>query len=162
MSLFSHKTTIVFEISFSELKSKCWQGHNPSRGSRGDPISCFLQILLAAGIPCLVAASLQSLPPYHTNLNLPISFKKFIYFNWNYFTLVITLVSLSEVAQSCLTLCDPMDCSLPGSSVHGIFQAILLEWIAISFSRRSSQPRDQTWVSHIVDRHFTIWATREV
>ena len=55
-----------------------------------------------------------------------------------------------------------MDCSLPGSSVHGIFQAIVLEWIAISFSRRSSQPRDWTWVSHIIDRCFTVWATREV
>ena len=50
----------------------------------------------------------------------------------------------SEVAQSCPTLCDPMDCNLPSSSVHGIFQAIVLEWIAISFSRGSSQPRDQT------------------
>ena len=49
--------------------------------------------------------------------------------------------SESEVAQLCLTLCDPMDCSLPGSSVHGIFQATVLEWIAISFSRGSSQPR---------------------
>ena len=44
----------------------------------------------------------------------------------------------SEVAQSCLTLCDPMDCSLPGFSVHGIFQARVLEWVAISFSRGSS------------------------
>ena len=44
----------------------------------------------------------------------------------------------SEVTQSCLTLCDPMDCSLPGFSVHGIFQATVLEWIAISFSRGSS------------------------
>ena len=49
--------------------------------------------------------------------------------------------SESEVAQSCLTLCDSMDCSLPDSSVHGIFQAIVLEWIAISFSRGSSRPR---------------------
>ena len=55
-----------------------------------------------------------------------------------------------------------MDCILPGSSVHGIFQAIVLEWIAISFSRGSSQTRDWTQVSHIVDRHFTVWATREV
>ena len=54
-----------------------------------------------------------------------------------------------------------MDCSLPGSSLHGIFQAIVLEWIAISFSRGSSQPRDQTRVSCIVDRCFTVWATRE-
>ena len=67
-----------------------------------------------------------------------------------------------EVAQSCPTLCDPMDCSLPGSSVHGIFQAIVLEWIAISFSNGSSQPRDRTRVSRIVDRRFNVWATREI
>ena len=67
----------------------------------------------------------------------------------------------SEVAQSCPTLCDPINCSLPGSSVHGVFQARVLVWVAISFSRRSSPPRDQTWVSHIVDRRFTIWATRD-
>ena len=66
------------------------------------------------------------------------------------------------VAQSCLTLCDPMDCSPPGSSIHGIFQARILEWAAISFSRGSSRPRDQTLVSRIVDRHFTVWATKEV
>ena len=64
--------------------------------------------------------------------------------------------SESEVAQSCPTLCDPMDCSLPGSSVHGVFQAIVLEWAAISFSRGSSRPRDQTQVSHMVDRRFTL------
>ena len=52
------------------------------------------------------------------------------------------LESESEVAQSCPTLCDPMDCSPPGSSVHGIFQARVLEWVAISFSRGSSQPKD--------------------
>ena len=69
--------------------------------------------------------------------------------------------SKSEVTQSCLTLCDPMDCSLPGSSVHGILQARVLERVAISFSRGSSWPRDQTWVSHIVDRHPNLWATRE-
>ena len=46
----------------------------------------------------------------------------------------------SEVAQSCHTLCDPMDCSPPGSYVHGIFQARILEWVAISFSRGSSDP----------------------
>ena len=67
----------------------------------------------------------------------------------------------SEVAQSCLTLCNLMDCSLPGCSVHGIFQARVLEWVAIAFSRGSSQARDQTWVSRISGRHFTVWATRE-
>ena len=55
-----------------------------------------------------------------------------------------TLKSESEVAQSCPTLHDPVDCSPPGSSVHGILQARILEWVAISFSRGSSQPRDQT------------------
>ena len=71
-------------------------------------------------------------------------------------------VKWSEVAQSCPTLCNPMDCSLPGSSVPGILQAGILEWVAISFSRRSPQPRDWTWVSRIAGRRFTIWATREV
>ena len=66
-----------------------------------------------------------------------------------------TLMADSEVAQSCPTLCDPVDCSLPGSSVHGIFQAIVLEWLAISFSRGSSRPRNQTQVSLIVGRFFT-------
>ena len=47
----------------------------------------------------------------------------------------------------CLTLCNPTDCNLPGSSVHGIFQARILEWVAISFSRGSAQPRDRTCVS---------------
>ena len=64
------------------------------------------------------------------------------------------VTSWSEVAQSCPTLCNPMDCSLPDSSVHGIFQARTLEWIAMSFSRGSSQPRNQTQVSCIIGRRF--------
>ena len=64
--------------------------------------------------------------------------------------------------KSCPTLCDHMDYSLPDFSVNGIFQARTLEWVAISFSRRSSQPRDQTQVSRIIGRCFTIWATRKV
>ena len=56
------------------------------------------------------------------------------------------------VTQLCLSLCDPMDCSPPGSSVHGILQARTLEWVAISFSRGSSWPRDWTWVSCIAGR----------
>ena len=58
-------------------------------------------------------------------------------------------------------LCNPMDCSPPGPSVHGIFPAGILEWVAISFSRRSFWPRDWTQVSCIIGRFFTIWATRE-
>ena len=64
--------------------------------------------------------------------------------------------------KSYSTLCNPVDCNLPGSSVYGIFQARILEWVAISFSRRSSQPRDWTQVSCIVGRCFTVWVTREV
>ena len=60
------------------------------------------------------------------------------------------------VVQSYLTLYDPMDCSPTGSSVHGILQARIIEWAAIPFSKGSSQPRDQTWVSCIKDRFFTI------
>ena len=59
------------------------------------------------------------------------------------------------------TLCSPMDCSLSGFSVHGIFQARVLEWIAVSFSRGSSWPRNRTRVSCIAGRRFTVWATRE-
>ena len=58
-------------------------------------------------------------------------------------------------SQLCLTLCNPKDCSLPGSSVHGIFQARVLEWVAMSFSWGTSQPRGRTRVSHIVGRCFT-------
>ena len=61
-----------------------------------------------------------------------------------------------STAQLCLTLCDPMDCT-----VHGLFQARILEWVAFPFSRGSPQPRDWTQVSCIVGRFFTSWATRE-
>ena len=70
-------------------------------------------------------------------------------------------LSFSEVAQSCATLCNPMDYSPPGSSVHGILQARVLEWVAISFSTASSGPRDRTQVSHIVGRRFYCLITRE-
>ena len=63
------------------------------------------------------------------------------------------------VAQSCPTLCNPMVCRPP--SVYGILQARMLEWVAIPFSRGFSQPRDQTQVSCIAGRFFTIWAIRE-
>ena len=61
-----------------------------------------------------------------------------------------------KVTQLCLTLCDPMD-----YTVHGTLQARILEWIALPFSRGSSQPRDRTQVSPIAGRFFTSWATRE-
>ena len=62
--------------------------------------------------------------------------------------------SESEVSQLCPTLGDPVDCSLPGSSIHGILQARIVEWVAISFSRGFSQPRDRTRVPRIAGRSF--------
>ena len=67
-----------------------------------------------------------------------------------------TVVCVSLVTQLGLTICDLMDCSPPGSSVHLILQVRTLEWVAISSSRGSSQPKDQTWVSYIADGFFTI------
>ena len=66
------------------------------------------------------------------------------------------------VAQLCPSPCDPLGCSLPEFSVHGILQAKILEWVAISFSRGSSQPRDWTQVSCIAGRFFTIWVIRSI
>ena len=65
------------------------------------------------------------------------------------------------VIQSCPTLWDATDCSLPGSSVQGILQARILEWVSIPSSRECPQPRDRTQVSHSEGRFFTIWTTRE-
>ena len=64
------------------------------------------------------------------------------------------------IAQPCPTLCDPMDCSLPGASVHGISQARILEWVAVSFSRGSSRPRDRTCISFIGKWILYRWATK--
>ena len=65
------------------------------------------------------------------------------------------------VTQSYPTLCDPMDCSPPGSSVHGLLQARILEWVAIPFSRGSFQPKDRAQVSCIAGGFFTIWVIKE-
>ena len=73
----------------------------------------------------------------------------------------IDMIVCMLVAQSCPTFCVPMDCSPPGSSVHGLLQARILEWVVIPFSTGSSQPRDQTWVSRIASGFFTVWATKE-
>ena len=67
----------------------------------------------------------------------------------------------SEVAQSCTTHCDSFDCSQPGSFVHGILQARVVEWAALSFSRGTSWPGYLTQVSHMAGRCFPLWATRD-
>ena len=65
------------------------------------------------------------------------------------------------VAQLCLSLCNPKDCTPPDSSVHAISHARVPEWVTIPFARGSSQPRNRTRVSYITGRFFTVWATRE-
>ena len=97
------------------------------------------------------------------NTVLSVSFRGALYSNvnkdnvkeWNVQMLSFERV-LCFVTQLCPTLCDPTDCSPPGSSVHGILQARLLEWVAVPFSRGSSRPRDRTQVSRIAGRFFTI------
>ena len=72
-----------------------------------------------------------------------------------------TIFICESVSHSVLSDCDPINCSTPGSSVHGILQERILKWIAIPFSRGSSWPRDWTWISCIAGRFFTVWTTRE-
>ena len=76
-------------------------------------------------------------------------------------SLLSSLLLLLLVAQSCSTLCDPMDWKPPGSPLHGIFQVRTLEWVAIPFFRGSSRPKDQTQVSCTAGRFFTTWVMRE-
>ena len=75
---------------------------------------------------------------------------------WVMTPIFLYVLKVSEVAQLCPTLCDPVDCSPPGSSIHGILQARILESVAISFSMGSSQPRDRTQVFRIAGRRFTL------
>ena len=100
----------------------------------------------SSSVGCILHLLLQ---PFHF-LHIVCSMKQGQY--------VLALSGVSEVlvVQSCPMLCDPMDCSTPGSSVHGILQARTLEWLPIPFSRGPSQPRDQTRVSCIAGRGFTI------
>ena len=103
---------------------------------------CIRCLLGAASEPFILMGPLVTLRPSEVPGNLPC-------------TEFVTTMK-SEVTQSCTTLCDPMDCSPPGSSIHGILQARILEWVSISFSRGSSQPRDRTQVSRIGGRRFNL------
>ena len=135
--LFVTKWTVAYQASPSMgfSRKEYWSGLPlPSPGDLPDPG-------IALRSPALRADALPSEPPGKPQ--------------YTYYTAAKSL-------QSCLTLCDPMDCSPPGSSVHGILQARTEEWVAISFSRGSSWPRDQTWVSCVAGKFFTVWATREV
>ena len=88
--------------------------------------------------------------------SITLNFRDFLPCSLFYSYMILLKCGCVKVAQSCPTLCDPMD-----YIVHGILQARILQLIALPFSRGSSQPRDQTQVSHIAGRFFTSWATRE-
>ena len=110
-------------------------------------------------------SSRQGLPSDHDSTTVE-GEERFLFLNWS--VDLQCCVSFKCIAQwfryCCLVavMSDPMDCSPPGSSVHGIFQARILEWVAISFSKGSSQPRNQIQVSCIAGRFFLyLWATRE-
>ena len=96
-----------------------------------------------------------------TGSKLEKEYDKAVYCHPAYLTYVQSARVPAQSLQSCPTLWDPMDGNLLGFSIHGILQARILEWIAISFSRGSSRPRDWTRVSGIGGRHFNLWATRE-
>ena len=97
----------------------------------------------------IVTNSIKTLKMVHIKKK---SFKQRVYKSPCVCVCVCVCVLCALVAQSCLTLCDPTDCSPPGFSVHGILQAQILEWIDISFSRGTSQPRDRTLVGTARDR----------
>ena len=131
LSVMSHSWRLHrwFVAHQASLSMEFWNGQLlPSPGDLPNPG-------IKPGSPVLQADSLLSEPPGKPDM---------------------VKESESEVAQLYPTLCDPMDCNPPGSSVHEIFQARVLEWVAISFSRGSSQPRDQTRVSCTAGRRFTV------
>ena len=117
-------------------------------------MSLLPSIYLSVHLSIYLSVYLSMYLIYKINLELP-DYSILIW--WN----IEPLLMLCLVTQSCLTLCDPMDCSPPGSSVHGILQARILEWFAMPSSRGSSQPRDRTQVSHIADGFFAVCATKE-
>ena len=92
--------------------------------------------------------------PHHPQLQLHLAYCSF---PWEALPLIFSQLVwvYAKSLQSCLTLCNPMNCSLQGSSVHGIFQARTLKWVAISFSKRSFQHRDWTLVACLTGRFFT-------
>ena len=98
--------------------------------------------------------------PHHPQLQLHLAYCSF---PWEALPLIFSQLVwvYAKSLQSCLTLCNPMNCSLPGSSVHRILQARILGWVAIPFFQGSSWPKDWTHVSCIAERFFTVWATRE-
>ena len=127
---------------------------------------CFLSLpqaissaLLTSCVLCICGVSVEHLQEVGHSFSTPketrsLGFAQLLYINnililLEYSLFILSLPVLCLLAQWCPTLCSPMDCSLPGSSVHGFLQTRILEWVAMLSSRGPSQLRDQTAVSHI-------------
>ena len=128
--------------------SGCFRGESTQRGGlqRAQGSFCSVVVLVAWRIPG--TGKPGGLPPMGSHR---------VGHDWSDLAAAAVLV-----AQLCWTLCDPTDCGPPGSSVRGILHATILEWIAIPFSRGSSQSRNRTWVSCIAGRFFSVWATGKI
>ena len=136
--------TKIAAAAAAKLLQSCPTLCNPIDGSQpGSPIPGILQarVLEWAAISFSNAwkwkVKVKSLS--HVRLHLAIKKNEIMPFATTWMVAEIIIPSETEVAQSCPTLSDPMDCSLPGSSIHGIFQARVLEWVAIAFSRWALQ-----------------------
>ena len=125
---------------------------------------CFFSrtLLVANHLPIYIRDfwTLKS-PGYSLNSESHVRICKPLHLNW-VLSSVYCWLGVVLVTESCLTLCNPLDCIPPDSSVHGILQARILEWVATSSSRGSSQPRDRTPGSCITGRFFTIWPPRKL
>ena len=116
---------------------------------------CF-HLVFSANLSRFSGMSLCIYLCYDSNRSTSVLWQDLVFILMSYLDVV-----KAKIAQCCQTLWDSMDCSLPGYFIHGILEAWILEGVAIPFSRGSSQPRDQTQVSHIIGRFSTIWVTRK-
>ena len=154
------------EFTQSHVHWQCQWCHS-TISSSGIPFSCLQSFPKSGSFPMsqfftsggqsIGVSALASVPPMNTQDWSPLEGTGWITLQ----SKGLSTVFSNTTVQSCPLLFDPMDCSLPGSSVHGMLQVRILGWLAISFSRESSQTRDQTWVSCIAGRFFTFWVTRE-
>ena len=147
------------------IKKTCiWIQSNVSHS--GQIVKPFIFFSSISSFPIPLTSSLSKLGLCDLMVFLPlVSFKLFHPSLQDKLSKNIALITpwamCAKSFQSCLTLSDLMDCSPAGSSVYGSLQVRILEWVAMPFSRGSSQPKDWTQVSHIAGRFFTVWAIRE-